>query len=158
MSYRDSLLDHFAGDLEYHPRRGALYLVLAAAGSCTFYLTPADSKLTTSPLVFVLGAITLLTKGLFLFRRSSEGIGLTEAEVGKLSSRKNLPSLPNLTAQIVQDFGAGPLLLWPLLRLNRESTADWNPLTEYKVLLAGVLLFGLGWILRRATTAPTIGE
>src|SRR5882672_6599877 len=118
MSFRDSLLDNFAGDLEYHPRRGPLYLVFAVAAFCRFYLTPANTKFTATSLVFAFGAISLLIKGLFLCRKSSEGLGLTETDLNKLSSRRDLPSTPNLAAQIVQDFGAGPLLLWPFLRFG----------------------------------------
>ena len=73
------------------------------------------AKFTTRPLVFALGALTLLTKGIFL-RKSSESWGLTESELAKLSdpvSRKPLPTIPWQAAQILQDFGVGSLLLWP---------------------------------------------
>jgi hypothetical protein len=122
MSFRDSLLDNFAGDLEYHPRRGAVYLVLAVAAFCRFYFAPADSRFSATSLVFAFGAATLLIKGLFLCRKSSEGLGLSETDLNKLSSRKDLPTIPNLVAQIVQDFGAGPLFLWPLLRISNDTT------------------------------------
>jgi len=158
MSFRDSLLDNFAGDLEYHPRRGALYLVLAAAAFCRFYLTPADARFTATSLVFAFGAITLLIKGLFLCRKSSEGLGLTETDLNKLSSRKDLSSIPNLVAQIVQDFGAGPLLFWPFLRIGKDIDASWSTATEFQVLITGVILFSLGWVVRHATKTPHVSE
>jgi hypothetical protein len=158
MSFRDSLLDNFAGDLEYHPRRGALYLVLAVAAFCRFYLAPADTRFTATSLVFMFGAITLLIKGLFLCRKSSEGLGLTETDLNKLSIRKDLPSIPNLGAQIVQDFGAGPLLLWPFLRIGKDIDASWSTATEFQVLITGAILFGLGWVVRHTTKAPGVSE
>jgi hypothetical protein len=156
MPLRTSLLDNFAGDLEYHPQRGAVYLVLAVAAFCRFYLSPTGSRFTATPLVFGFGAVTLLIKGLFLCRKSSEGIGLTETDFNKLSTRKNLPSIPNLVAQIVQDFGAGPLLLGPFLKVGMESDASWSSTTEFQILITGATLFGLGWLVRHTTKANSI--
>src|SRR5258708_1092095 len=104
MSFRDSLLDNSAADLEYHPPRGASYLVLAAAPFCRFFLPPADIRFPAPSVFFAFGGITLLSKGLFLCRKSSGGLGLTETALNNLSSRKDLPSIPNLAAQVVQDF------------------------------------------------------
>ena len=59
------------------------------------------------------GSLTLLVKGVFLLRKSSEGLGLSEQELVKLSDpavRKALPPLPTQAAQVVQDFGTGALL------------------------------------------------
>jgi len=70
LSFRSSILEEFAGDLEYHPRRAALYLILAAAAFSFFYFTPPDRKFTPTPIVFALGAITLRLKGVFLLRKS----------------------------------------------------------------------------------------
>jgi hypothetical protein len=158
MSFRDSLLDNFADDLEYHPRRGALYLVLAVAAFCRFYLTPANARFTITSLVFAFGATTLLIKGLFLCRKSSEGLGLTETDLNRLSTRKDLPSIPNLAVQIVQDFGPGPLLLWPFLRIGKDIDASWSAATEFQVLITGVILFGLSWVVRHATKASGVSE
>jgi hypothetical protein len=156
MPIRTSLLDNFAGDLEYHPRRGALYLLLAVAAFCRFYLSPTGSRFTAIPLVFGFGAVTLLIKGLFLCRKSSEGIGLTDTDLNKLSTRKDLPSIPNLAAQIVQDFGAGPLLLGPFLRVGMDSGASWTSTTEFQILITGAVLFGLGRLVRHTTKTPRI--
>ncbi len=158
MSFRDSLLDNFAGDLEYHPRRGAVYLVLAVAAFCRFYFAPADSRFSATSLVFAFGAATLLIKGLFLCRKSSEGLGLTETDLNKLTSRKNLPTIPNLIAQIVQDFGAGPLLLWPLLKIGNDTDPSRSSAVEFQVLITGVIVFSLGWIVRHATKSPGVSE
>src|SRR5215467_5553491 len=119
VSLRDILLENFAGDLEYHPRRALVYFVLAAAAA-SFWIFSA-AKFTATPLVFALGSITLAGKGVFLLRKSSEAIGLTlteQNELSELARRKSLPSLPNQAAQIVQDFATGSLFLWPLFNIE----------------------------------------
>jgi hypothetical protein len=116
VTLRDFFLENFAGGLEYHPRRATLYLCLAVGALCFWILSPPEAKFSTLPLVFVLGSLMLLLKGIFLFRKSSEGLGLTQSELDDLShpcNRKRLPSIANQAAQVVQDFGAGSLLLWP---------------------------------------------
>ena len=105
MNLREFFFENFAGDLEYHPRRAALYLVLAIAAAAAWFFSPAETKFTTTPLVFALGGLTLLAKGLFLLRRSSEGPGLSQSDLAALStpaSRKQLPSIPTQAAQILQ--------------------------------------------------------
>lgn len=109
MTLREFFLENLAGDLEYHPRRAVLYLGLASAALCFWIFSAPEFKFTAVPLVFGLGSLTLLLKGIFLLRKSSEGLGLTQSEfdeLSDLSKRKSLPSLPNQVAQIVQDFGA----------------------------------------------------
>jgi len=116
VTLRESFLENFAGDLEYHPRRAVLYLGLAVAALGFWIFCPPETKFTALPLVFLLGSLTLVLKGVFLLRKSSQGLGLTSSELAGLSDpskRKSLPSVPNQAAQIVQDFGAGSLLLWP---------------------------------------------
>jgi hypothetical protein len=152
MTLREFLSENFAGDLEYHPRRAAIYLVLGAAvGSVWFISTPA-AKFTSISLVFALGTLTLVTKGIFLLRKSSEGWGLTETELAQLSSpenRKPLPALPSQAAQILQDFGAGSLLLWPLLNLAKDFDSSWTDPPRFHVFCIGAVLFLLGWSIRR---------
>jgi hypothetical protein len=100
------------------------------------------------------GSLTLLLKGIFLLRKSSEGLGLTQQEFDALSSpakRKELPQLPVQAAQIVQDFGAGSLLLWPLLSMGRDVDASWTDPPRLPIILSGAVLFGLGWLVRRLT-------
>jgi len=125
VTLREFFFENFAGDLEYHPRRAVLYLGLAVAALCFWIFSPREAKFSALPLVFVLGSVTLFLKGIFLLRKSSEGFGPTPSELADLSdpcNRKTLPSVPNQAAQIVQDFGGGSLLLWPLLKLARIST------------------------------------
>ena len=56
MSLREFFFENFAGDLEYHPRRAAVYLVLALAAAAFWFFSPAETKFTTTPLVFALGS------------------------------------------------------------------------------------------------------
>jgi hypothetical protein len=156
VSIREFFFENFAGDLEYHPRRAGLYLVLAVAAAAFWFVSPAETKFTTTPLVFALGALTLLTKGVFLLRRSSEGLGLSENDLAALSDsskRKQLPSLPAQAAQILQDFGGGALLLWPLLNVARDTEQSWSDPPRVHVFATGAILFTLGWIIRRLTAA-----
>ena len=152
MSLRETFFDNFAGDLEYNPRRAALYLVLGAAALSFWIFSPRETKFTTTPLVFALGSLTLLTKGVFLLRKSSEGLGLSESEVAALSSpsaRKELPRIPQQAAQILQDFGAGGLLLWPILNLGENFDQSWIDPPRLPVFVSGAVLFGMGWVIRR---------
>jgi hypothetical protein len=152
VNLRQFLSENFAGDLEYHPRRAAIYLLLGAASACFWYFSPATSKFTVTPLVFLLGAITLVTKGVFLLRKSSEGLGLTESDWQALSdpaNRKPLPELPEQFAQVVQDFGAGSLLLWPLLNLAGDIDRSWINPPKFKVFVTGAVLFFFGWLIRK---------
>lgn len=129
MNLRQFFLENFADDLEYHPRRAAIYLLLALGAASFWILSPAESKFTTVPLVFALGGLTLLGKGILLLRPSSEGIGLSTREIVELETsakRKRLASIPSQAAQILQDFGTGGLLLWPLLNLGRDFDHAWS--------------------------------
>jgi len=155
MSFREFFFENFAGDLEYHPRRAVLYLVLAVAAAAFWFFSPAETKFTPTPLVLALGALTLFTKGIFLLRRSSEGLGLYQSDLDALSdpaSRKQLPSIPALAAQILQDFGAGSLLLWPLLNIGKDIDQSWSDPPRLHVFAIGAVVFLLGWTIRRLTT------
>ena len=158
MTLGDFFFEIFAGDLEYHPRRAMLYLGLAVAAMCFWIFSPQVAKFSTVPLVFVLGGLTLVLKGVFLLRKSSEGLGLSQQEHDQLSdpsNRKSLPSLPNQAAQIVQDFGVGALLLWPLLNVGKDIDHAWINPPRVPVFLTGAVLFSLGWLIRRLTSAPS---
>jgi len=52
VTLREFFLENFAGDLEYHPRRGVLYLGLAVAALCFWILSAPEAKFSTIPLVF----------------------------------------------------------------------------------------------------------
>ncbi len=157
MSLREFFLENFAGDLEYHPRRATLYLVLAIVTAAFWFFSPEEIKFTAAPLVFALGALALLTKGIFLLRRSSEGLGLYQSDLAALSdpaNRKQLPSIPAQAAQILQDFGTGPLLLWPLLNVAKDINQSWSDPPRLHVFVIGAVLFLLGLTIRRLTTTP----
>jgi hypothetical protein len=154
---REIIWENLAGDLEYHPRRAMIYLGLAVAAMCFWILSSEEAKFSTVPLVVVLGSLTLLLKGIFLLRKSCEGLGLSQQELDRLSepsNRKSLPSLPNQAAQIVQDFGAGSLLLWPLLNVGKDIDYTWINPPRVPVFLTGAVLFALGWLVRRLTSGP----
>jgi hypothetical protein len=154
VTIRDFFLENFAGDLEYHPRRGVLYLSLAICAALGWIFSSHEAKFTAIPLLFSLGSLTLLVKGIYLFRKSSEGLGLSQpqlAERSHFSARKSLPSIPEQAAQVVQDFGTGPFLLWPLLKLGSDIDPSWNDPPRFAVFFSGAVLFGLGWVIRRFT-------
>jgi hypothetical protein len=156
MSLREILAENFAGDLEYHPKRAAVYLILSVATFCFWIFSPAERQFATAPLVFALGSLALLLKGIYLMRKSSEGLGLSQQELTRLSDpskRKSLPSLVEQASQVVQDFGTGALLLWPLLNTGKDINKSWNNPPLFQVFVAGGILFLLGWGLRRLTSS-----
>jgi hypothetical protein len=158
VTLREFFLENFAGDLEYHPRRAVLYLSLAIAALCFWLFSHSETKFTAIPLVFALGSLTLLLKGIFLLCKSSEGLGLSEQELANLSgptNRKRLPSIATQAAQIVQDLGTGAFLLWPLLNVGKDIDNSWSDPPRLRVFLAGAVLFSLGWFIRRLTASPT---
>ena len=150
MTLREFLLENVAGDLEYHPRRALLYLALGIASMCFWIFSPSETRFTHVPLVFALGSLALLLKGAFLLRKSSEGLGLSDQEMSALSDTpKALPSIPAQAAQIIQDFGAGSLLLWPLLNFGKDIDNSWDNPPILRVFLTGAIIFFLGWLVRR---------
>jgi hypothetical protein len=157
VTLREFFLENIAGDLEYHPRRAVLYLSLATAALSFWIFSSSETKFTAVPLVFALGSLTLLLKGIFLLRKSSEGLGLSEQELANLSdpaNRKSLPSIATQAAQIVQDFGTGAFLLWPLLNVGKDIDNSWNNPPSFPVFLTGAILFLVGWLIRRFTSSP----
>ncbi|MGH9572823.1 MAG: hypothetical protein ACRD40_04745 [Candidatus Acidiferrales bacterium] len=126
MTIRESLLENLAGDLEFSPRRAAVYLCLGAAAAFVWISSPSGDKFTLLPVVFGLGSLTLFIKGVFLFRKSSDGFGLSThglAVTSETSQRKHErqpASFATQMAQVIQDFGTGPFLLWPLLIFGED--------------------------------------
>jgi len=104
VTLREFFLENMAGDLEYHPRRAMLYLGLAVATMCFWIFSAPEVKFTTIPLIFGLGSLTLLLKGIFLLRRSSEGLGLSSSELADLSDASNRKSLPSLPTRLLRSF------------------------------------------------------
>jgi hypothetical protein len=99
----------------------------------------------------VIGSAWLI-KGIFLLRKSSEGLGLSDQELARLSdpsNRKGFPSIIQQASQVVQDFGTGSFLLWPILNLGRDIDKSWSDPPMFRVFLVGVILFFLGWVVRR---------
>lgn len=148
MDWREWLLENFAGDLEYHPKRGYVYLGLAILSAMPWIVAPPDSGFTLLPLAFALGGVGLFGKAIYLFRKSSEGIGLTiqdEVALEATAKQKKLRNFPVEVAQVVQDFGTGVLLL--ALFLGRSRDASGNPL-KLMMLLIGASVFAVGWFVR----------
>src|SRR5215831_12143075 len=53
-------------------------------------------------------------------------------------------------SQIIQDFGTGSFLLWPLLNIGRDIDKSWSDPPLFRVFLIGATLFLIGWAVRRA--------
>jgi len=155
MMFRERLFEELAGDLEYHPKRGLVYLAFGAGALCYWIFPPSSTRSDIVPLLFGLGSITLLLKGVLLLRKTSEGLGLTQRELDQLSdpsTRKSLPPIPTMAAQLVQDFGAGALLLGPFLHAL-ENIDEPSKLPSFPVFLAGGIIFFIGWLFRRLTSS-----
>ena len=156
MTLREIFVENFAGDLEYHPRRAVAYLALAVSAFCFWIFSRSDLQFTTVPLVCALGSLALLIKGIFLLRKSSEGLGLSDQELARLSdpsNRKGFPSIIQQASQVVQDFGTGSLLLWPILNLGKDIDKSWSAPPMFRVFLVGAILFFLGWVVRRVASS-----
>jgi hypothetical protein len=130
-------------------------LALAVAAFCFWIFSRSDVQFTTVPLVFALGSLALLIKGIFLLRKSSEGLGLSDQELARLSSsnRKDFPSITQQASQVVQDFGTGSFLLWPILNLGKDIDKSWSDPPLFRVFLVGAILFFLGWAVRRVASS-----
>jgi hypothetical protein len=105
-----------------------------------------------------MGAFTLSVKGVFLCRKSSEGIGLTETDLANLSGRREFPSIPAQVAQVIQDFGAGSLISWPLLHVGKNFDPSWSDPPFARIFIAGAVLFFVGWLIRRATVPNSVRD
>lgn len=154
MTIRETLFENFAADLEYHPKRAALYLCLGLAAGCFWFFTPFPLKLDAVAAVFGFGSLTLLCKGVFLLRKSSEGLGMTFQEVEKLSrtaSGRKLPTIAVQAGQIMQDFGLGPFLLWPLMTVPHNVDHSISRPPMLMVASFGACLILVGWFIRWLT-------
>lgn len=160
MTIRESLLENLAGDLEFSPRRAAVYLGLGVAAAFVWVASPSGNKFTLLPVVFGLGGFTLFIKGVFLFRKSSDGFGLSTrglavtSEPSQHKHEREPASFATEMTQVIQDFGTGPFLLWPLLIVGEDLNrpADLGSL-HIRVFLTGAIIFGFGWLLRRFSAA-----
>lgn len=150
MTLRERVWEEFAADLEYHPKRALLYVGLSVAAFAVWFWYPSGDREAVVPLIAVLGGIALVLKGVFLFRRSSEGLALTHQELEELShpaNRKSLPPIPILAAQIVQDFGVGALVLAPILHSLRHANQS-RQFPTAQVFFAGAVFVATGWSIR----------
>jgi hypothetical protein len=65
-----------------------------------FLVFPAsDDKFTILPLVFALGGLALLLKSVFLLRKSSAGLGLSQHDLAQLSDPSNRKPLPSIAGK-----------------------------------------------------------
>jgi hypothetical protein len=161
--FRERVFENLIGDLEYHPRRAALYLGFGVVALCAWIFPQPHSRLEAIPLVFGAGGVAFLLKGVFLLRRSSDGLmnstqglNLSRPEHVPLSvssTHKSFPSYSAVVAQLIQDFGAGALLLGPVLHFANEATNHTKNLPSLAVLCIGAGLFAAGWLIRRLTSS-----
>ena len=161
MVFRDSIFENVIGDLKHDRRRGLIYLGFGVAALSVWILAPSPVKLTTVPLVFALGSCALLLKGIFFLRKSSDGLTAAKsldlaaqrgAEPPDHLTSKSLPSAPALTAQIIQDFGGGGLLLAPVLHFIDNVDRSRQHLPSFRILAVCATLFCAGWAIRRLTS------
>ena len=172
MDWRERIFDDFAGEVEYHPKRGLIYLALGTTALLVGLYYPQNSY-QTIPLIFGLGSVPLLIKTVFFFRRSSEGLGLSARELEQVSSaakQKKLPPAITLIAQVIQDFGTGPCLigfsLYEVVSRLTHPDPDYTALLLYgrdtepamwtsplvQAAAVGVILIGVAWLARRRYT------
>ena len=163
MSIREWLLEEVAGDLEYNPRRAAIYVSIGALAIAAWAFARASDKYGVTPLVFGLGGLALIVKGVFMFRKESAGLGMSERPLMELSKPSNAAvyvelgpeapqkQFPEHAAQFVKDFAAGPLLFWPLIRFGATLDGPNPRMGEFPIFLTGAVLYSLGWLLRRLT-------
>jgi len=159
MLWREELVEYFASDLEYNPRKALVYVLLGLGSICYWILISGEGKFTNVHAIFALGSITLLIKGIFLLRKSSEGIGLTEPDLQELAKRsrlKHLPSTGTLAGQILRDFGIGATLLWPIVYLYASDVETKRP--TLSIFFIGIALAALGWFLERQTKKSEVGS
>jgi len=110
---------------------------------------PSGAEFSLVALVFLLGGLGLLGKAIYLFRKSSEGIGLTlqdEVNLALAAKHKKLRDFPAEVAQMTQDFGAGVMLLAPFLEL-KNIDRDLIP-PKLGIFLLGASAFAIGWLVR----------
>ena len=152
---KERILEEIAGDLEYNPRRAAIYGVLAGISFLLWWRLHFGGRYSFLREVVGLGGLAFLVKAVFLFRRSSEGFDATPSDRVSTAKSQTPPLQPRTEGlriaaigQILQDFGAGSMLLWPFLALGSEST---EPLFNLKlsVIATGAAIFAIGWTFRK---------
>jgi hypothetical protein len=122
--------------------------ILGMIALCYWVFSPSEARFTVIPLVFALGRLTLLVKGVFLLRNSSEGLGLSEQELAKLPDPEQVPysfghfsssvkilTIPGVTRHVFESFSEGQ-------SFSRSAglSADSHHLQPRKALLYSHLL------------------
>jgi hypothetical protein len=166
MAIREFVFENLIGDLEYHPKRGLVYLGLGVAALCVWLFEPSDTRFSVIPLVSGVGSLALFLKGIFFLRKTSDGLGDSHqglglsrqsvAQLSRPSPPKTFPSIPALTAQIIQDFGAGGLLAGPLLHTADNVTDSRHNISSLAVFIIGATLFLIGWAIRRLSSSESL--
>jgi hypothetical protein len=164
---RGELLENFAGDLEFNPRRAIVYFVFGAAALYLWFRGDFALRYPFIPPVLGLGGLALIVKAVFLLRKNSDGLGLNDQPIGKgsvpVASNKVSPITQDLfglerIAQIIQDFGVGPLLLGLFLDVTLDPEHPVHDPRKFPVLLSGAVLFAGGLILRHLANEKSISN
>jgi hypothetical protein len=161
MLSRHALFENLIGDLEYHPKRALIYVACGLAAVGTAIFARFASQGTLLAYLFGSGGFTLLLKSVFLLRRTSDGLGVSAVTMGlfgedgvrRNATVKALPRPALLTGQILQDFGAGAVLLATFLHFGRDVNHPWSNAPRHSLLAAGAVLFGIGWFVRWASSS-----
>jgi hypothetical protein len=106
--------------------------------------SPYERRFTVSP-IFALGSLTLVVKAIFLHQELTD--------LSDSSRRKDLPSIVSQAAQVLQDFGTGSFLLWPLLNIGKDMDPSGGNPPRFPVFASGAILFFVGWLMRRFTVS-----
>jgi hypothetical protein len=160
---RNEVLENLAGDLYYNPRRATIYCVigLISVACCVFLRN--NPELSFGPYVIGFGGVAVTVKGLLMFRKHTAGFGVTETsihnpDVHQQVFKPTVFGLPHLVAQFVQDFGAGSVLLGPLLKVFSDDNDRAHHAPIIQIFLTGIVLFVLGWGVRHFTQEPSLPE
>jgi hypothetical protein len=139
---------------------------LGVTALAVWAFAPHGHKVDVVPIVFAAGGLALLLKGIFLLRKTSDGLAPSRPllDLGKpeipepytVSTRRTFPPVPAMVAQLTQDFGAGAFLLGPFLHAANNVTDYSNNLPSFQVFLSGEGLFLAGWLIRRLIPPPHI--
>ena len=152
MISREEVIEYFSEDLEFNPRRAATYLLVGSVLIAYYFSVPHEMLYRPTFIVVLLGAAALCIKGIFLLRRSSEGLGLDYGyeEKKKLAIKPPRP-LAEQSATMLRDFASGPLLLCWFLELGRQFRPELENPPLGTVFLVGALLLGLSYVVKRLT-------
>jgi hypothetical protein len=156
MRLRETVLEDLALGLEYNPRRGALYLLLAALAIVSAVPLPGPAASSVTALVLNLGGASLFILGIFHFRKRSSGIVNPTTSLFSVEAQQNIAapeaSTPGVRAEpsrlpiatLVRHFAAGPLLLGPLFIAWAGAHGQEVHVMWMKVIAVGGVLYSIG--------------